>query len=175
MKRIARFMLTLNSVRRGQSMRLNRLAAITLVFSLSLQPNAISASVAGQPVPASNQVSKSERREARRQHFAHARQLLLDKGVPFEPEELLNDQWPTKLKHVLDGMPEMQQVRRETAPLKGAYIADTLYLPENVQLVDHTVILVKNLVFEGRAPVIRGAFDLHFFPTQPTAVLGTTL
>jgi len=72
-------------------------------------------------------------------------------------------------------MPEMQQVRRETAPLKGAYIADTLYLPEHVELGGHTVILVKNLVFEGRAPVVRGSYDLHLFPTQPVAVLGTTL
>ena len=66
-------------------------------------------------------------------------------------------------------------MRRETAPLKGAYIADTLYLPEHVELGGHTVILVKNLVFEGHAPVVRGSYDLHFFPTQPIAVLGTTL
>jgi hypothetical protein len=30
-------------------------------------------------------------------------------------------------------------------------------------------------VFEGKNPIIKGEFDLHFFPTQPTAILGTTL
>jgi hypothetical protein len=160
-------------------MKVSRLAAISAIFSLLIQQSALAATVAysetGQPVSAGTQISQAERREARRQHFTHARKLLLDKSVPFEPEDLLDDEWPTKLKHVLDGMPEMQQVCRETAPLKGAYIADTLYLPEKVELGDHTVILVKNLVFEGRAPVIKGPFDIHFFPTQPTAVLGTTL
>jgi hypothetical protein len=101
--------------------------------------------------------------------------LLLDKGVPFEPEELLRDGWATKLKDVLNGMPEMHQVRYETAPLNGAYIADTLYLPETVQLTGHTVILTNNLVFEGKRPVIRGPYDLNIFPALPVGVLGTTL
>lgn len=69
----------------------------------------------------------------------------------------------------------MHEVRYETAPLKGAYIADTLYLPEKVQLTGNTIILTNYLVFEGKNPVIKGPYDLHIFPTQPIEVLGTTL
>src|ERR1700724_559262 len=57
-----------------------------------------------------------ERQESRRRHFVGARQLLFDKGVPFEPEQLLDDEWPTKLKPMLDAMPGMHEVHYERAP-----------------------------------------------------------
>jgi hypothetical protein len=95
--------------------------------------------------------------------------------VPFDPDELLREGWHEKLKPTLDSMPEMHQARYETAPLNGAYLADTVYLPEQVQLNGHTVILANYVVFEGKHPVIKGNFDLHFFPTKPVAVLGTTV
>ncbi len=159
-------------------MNISKIVALLLVPSVLLQQAAIATSAAPtayQAVQTDNQQLREERRHLRLEHFDNARRALLDKGVPFNPDDLLDDEWATKLKPALDSMPEMQNVRYETAPLKGAYIADTLYLPENVELSDHTVILVKNLVFEGKNPTIKGPFDLHFFPTQPTAVLGTTL
>src|SRR5437016_4930670 len=113
--------------------------------------------------------------EARRKIFATGRDLLLNQHVPFEPEELLRDGWRERLKPILETLPEMHQNRYETAPLKGAYMADTLYLPEKVQLSGHAVILANYVVFEGKEPVIKGNFDVHFFPRQPVAVLGTTL
>src|SRR5690349_13256611 len=77
---------------------------------------------------------EDEQFEARRQNFKSGRELLLDKGVTFEPEELLRDQRSKALQDALNAMPEMHQSRYETAPLKGAYMADTLYLPEKVHL-----------------------------------------
>jgi hypothetical protein len=112
---------------------------------------------------------------ARRGNFTSGRELLLSKRVPFDPDELLRDGWTEKLKPTLDAMPEMHKTRYETAPLKGAYMADTLYLPEKVQLIGHTLILANYVVFEGKNPVIKGNFDIHFFPTRPVAVLGTSL
>jgi hypothetical protein len=159
-------------------MKLGKMIALFLVPSVLLQQAVIGYRVdftANQSVQTETQQSREDRRQFRLDHFNHARLALLDSGVPFNPEDLLDDAWPAKLKPVLDTMPEMQRVRYEPAPLRGAYIADTLYLPENVELSGHTVILVKNLVFEGKNPTIRGSFDLHFFPTQPSAVLGTTL
>jgi hypothetical protein len=128
-----------------------------------------------QPKQVKSQADQERQFLARREHFSTGRELLLTKKVPFEPDELLRDDWPEKLKSTLDAMPEMQQTRFEKAPLKGLYLADTLYLPEKVQLSGHTVILVNYVVFEGKNPIIKGNFDLHFFPRNPVGVLDATL
>src|SRR4029077_2012940 len=118
---------------------------------------------------------EDEQFEARRQNFKSGREMLFDRGVTFEPEELLHDHWSKALKDALDAMPEMHQSRYETAPLKGTYFADTLYLPEHVQLDGHTVIVANYLVFEGKNPIIKGPFDLNVFPTKPIGILGMSL
>lgn len=128
-----------------------------------------------QPIHAAIQSNEDEQFEARRRNFKSGRELLLDKGVTFEPEELLRDHRSKAVKDALDAMPEMHQSRYETAPLKGAYLADTLYLPEKVQLSGHTIIVANYVVFEGKNPLIRGHYDLNFFPAKPVAVLGTSL
>jgi hypothetical protein len=124
---------------------------------------------------APNAPTKAQHYEARRQNFESGRKLLLQKDVPFNPDDLLDDQWTKNLKSTLDGMPEMHQTRYERAPLNGLYMADTLYLPEKVEITGHTLIVANYVVFEGKNPSIKGNFDLHFFPTQPVSVLGTTL
>jgi hypothetical protein len=124
---------------------------------------------------ANDQATQEQRFLARRQNFTSGRELLLSKRVPFDPDELLRDDWRQKLKSTLDAMPEMHQVRHEKVPLSGAYLADTLYLPEKVQLSGHTLILANYVVFEGKAPEIKGNFDLHFFPRKRVAVLNTSL
>jgi hypothetical protein len=113
--------------------------------------------------------------EARRQNFKEGRELLQNKGVPFDPDELLHGRRSKKLKDSLAAMPEMRETRYETAPLNGAYFADTLYLPEHVKLQGHTIIVVNYLVFEGKQPVIQGNFALNVFPAKPIGVLGTSL
>lgn len=150
-------------------------AAISLLFVFTVITTASAYFAGGQSNPASNTNGQDEAFEARRQNFKSGREMLLDKGVTFEPEELLRDKRSKALKDALDAMPEMHQSRHETAPLNGAYLADTLYLPEKVQLSGHTIIVANYVVFEGKSPVIRGHYDLHFFPAKPVAVLGTTL
>jgi hypothetical protein len=150
-------------------------AAISLLFVLTVITTASAYFAAGQSNTASNTNGQDEAFEARRQNFKSGREMLLDKGVTFEPEELLREHRSKALQDALDAMPEMHQSRRETAPLRGVYLADTLYLPEKVQLSGHTIIVANYVVFEGKNPVIRGHYDLNFFPAKPVAVLGTTL
>lgn len=116
-----------------------------------------------------------ERLQTRQKNFAKGRQLLLDAGVPFDPDELLRDGWSRRLRDVLGSMPQMKHGQAAGRQLKGVYIADTLYLGESTVLAGDTVILVNRIVFEGRNPVIRGEHGLYLFPTQPTVVLGTSL
>jgi hypothetical protein len=131
--------------------------------------------VPGQSTQSDHQAAQEHEFLARRENFSSGRELLLGKRVPFDPDELLRDGWTEKLKPTLDAMPEMHETRYETAPLKGAYLADTLYLPERVLVSGHTIVVANYVVFEGKNPIIKGNYDIHFFPARPVAVLGTTL
>jgi hypothetical protein len=109
------------------------------------------------------------------QGFASCRSLLVQKGVPFNPDDLLYRDWPEKLTEELNSMPEMKQVRRVTGPMQGVYIADTLYLPEHTTLTGITVIIAKYLVYDGNNPEVIGPYDSATFTVKPRIVLGTTL
>ena len=54
-------------------------------------------------------------------------------------------------------------------------MADTLYLPERVEITGDTVILAKQLIFEGRNPVLKGNYAIYVFAIEVDGVLGTTL
>ena len=112
--------------------------------------------------------------DRRRANFEKARNLLIEKNVPFDPELLLTPHWRKTLRTTFDQMPELNQVRRGTDRLKGVQIAHTLYLPEKVRLEGDTVILVRNLIFEGHEAVIRGPFNIYAYPIAETGVLGTS-
>lgn len=116
-----------------------------------------------------------EAKEKQKKAFESGRALLFQRGVPFEPNDLLDKNWHKNLRPILDSMSEMHDVRRETDPLKGAYIADTLYLPEQTSVDDDIVIIANAIVFEGRNPTIKGNHDVNVFLAGPTVVLGTTL
>src|SRR5256885_1682408 len=107
---------------------------VLLLVSISSLTGNADLILAEQLTDKQSTAAKDHQIEARRQAFASGRDLLLNQHVPFDPEELLLEGWREKLKPTLDALPEMHQNRYETAPLKGAYLADTLYLPENVQL-----------------------------------------
>jgi len=118
----------------------------------------------------------SQHRERLRAQFKKGRDLLLKKGVPFEPNELLESSWPKTLKAKLALMSEMQQTRVvRDGKIRGVQLADTLYLPEKVEVTGDTVILAKQVIFEGRNPVLKGNHAVYFFPIEIDGVLGTSL
>jgi hypothetical protein len=110
-----------------------------------------------------------------RKTFKKGRELLLDYGLPFEPNELLEANNKDKVLHKLELLPEFKNSEQGGKRIKGVKIADTLYLPENVKLEGDTVIIVRFLIFEGKDVLIRGNYDLHVFPLETVGVLGTTL
>jgi hypothetical protein len=57
----------------------------------------------------------------------------------------------------------------------GPDTSDTLYLPEKVELTGDTFILARKVIFEGRHAVVKGNFNVYFFPVETDGVLGTTL
>ncbi|HXQ73114.1 MAG TPA: hypothetical protein VN844_21625 [Pyrinomonadaceae bacterium] len=117
-----------------------------------------------------------EYRERLREQFKKGRDLLIKKGVSFEPNDLLELGWRKKLKSKFAQMPEMQETRVvRQGKLRGVQLADTLYLPERVEITGHTVILANQIIFEGRDAVLKGNYAVHFFPVDIDGLLGTTL
>ncbi len=110
-----------------------------------------------------------------RNNFKKTRELLIKKGVPFDPDILMTLNWRQRLSSYFDAMSELQEVKIGPGKLKGVQLAHTLYLPEKVELVGDTVILVRNLVFEGHNAVIRGPFSVSVYPLDQIGLLGSTL
>ncbi len=133
--------------------------------------------VAQERIPLTQQTCSSQEDESVRlaEDFKPAKDLLNQKGVPFEPEQLLNSKWKERLAPQLAQIPEMYEVRQLGNRVKGVQIADTLYLPEKVELTGDTVIIAKQVIFEGRDVLIKGNYNVYFFPIDREGVLGTTL
>ena len=88
----------------------NGLALLCLFTTLALGQN--SSPTATKKSNQSNPQVAQEQFELRRQNFASGHQLLLDKRVPFDPDELLRDGWSKNRKTTLDNMPEMHESRK---------------------------------------------------------------
>ncbi|HEU4767358.1 MAG TPA: hypothetical protein VFS77_08275, partial [Pyrinomonadaceae bacterium] len=138
--------------------RLTLAELLILVLGLTLFPTTMPSSNAQQNVPAKRQELlerklSQDRRQAKLDqmsaNFKRTKELLVRKGVPFEPDILMTPNWRETLAPHFEQIAEMQDVRIGPRRLKGVQMAHTLYLPEKVELVDDTVILARNVVFEG--------------------------
>ncbi len=101
---------------------------------------------------------------SRRESFKSGRELLRKHGVPFDPDQLLEPNWKVKLAPAFKSMPEFRETRVIGKQLEGIHLADTLYLPEQLELTGDTVIIANDLIFAGKNIVIKGPHDCHFFP-----------
>jgi hypothetical protein len=150
------------------------IVAILCVFGVSLAnvPNTTRSSSGARDQQAS---ARQETQAAIELQLEPARQLFSAAGLPFEPKTLLRPKWREELAPVLGALPQMKEVRFLDEPLTGTQLADTLCLPEQVELTGDAVILVRHLRFEGTAPVIRGNHNIYLFLVNSVGVLGTTL
>lgn len=99
--------------------------------------------------------------------FEPARKLLLEKGVPFEPEVLLSSDWREQLSSSFNQINELQTTLRAENKMEGVQIADTIILPEKVELTGDLVILANTIVFEGRQNIIKGVGkNIYVFPIR---------
>lgn len=128
-----------------------------------------------QKVIAQAQKSLAPDQAKKIENFRPLKELLVQKGVPFEPELVLRPRSKKLIASKLAQMPEMYEVRQVGKKIKGVQLADILYLPEKVQLTGDTVIMANKIVFEGRNPVIKGNYKILFYPLIIEGALGTTL
>ncbi len=164
---------------RGISLSLTVLLAL---LGGALHPAGANQPPAQQPTPeaSATQIRRAknliEAERPARAYFDRARAMLRAKGVPFDPDVLRHPQWRRLLAPVFDRMNEMQAVHRAGPKIEGVWFAHTLYLPEKVEVVGDTLILVRNLIHEGRDVHIRGTGgSLYVYPIDRVGLTGTTL
>src|SRR5678815_5147837 len=105
-------------------MKFRRSLNLTVLVLLSLTltvPFTSNHAVATRQQPSHNQPKKNKSEQVAQtlQDFKPGREMLQRKGVPFDPDTLLDPDWKEKLARVFDQMPELQTVRQPGKRLKG--------------------------------------------------------
>lgn len=139
------------------------LLAASLVGGISFPLSIGSNPALAQQAPSERVAKLRGRLKQETEKFRSGHALLKEKGVPFDPNILIDDDWRRKLASTFAQIPEMQTSRRGGHRLKGVHLADTLYLPERVEITGDTVILVKKLSFAGKNVLIKGPYDINIF------------
>jgi hypothetical protein len=117
-----------------------------------------------------------KQQDLRREKFEPARKMLREAGVPFDPEILLSPDWKTQLVSELPEIQEMHTAFRSGSKMGGVQIADTIILPEKVELTKDLVILTNNLVLEGKHTEITGVGkNIYVYPISETFHLGKSI
>ena len=138
-----------------------------VVMAIAFAPKPLT-SVSGNQQPSSSMREQNrEKIEQKKASFKSGRDLLIKHGVPFDPDLLMEPGFQKRLAPVFAKMPEFRETHVVGKQMKGVQLADTLFLPENVELTGDTVIIAKNMIFSGKNAVIKGPHDLHFFALGP--------
>lgn len=164
-----------NATDRGKAFAVNCLAFL-LVIQLCGMP--LGSRLFGQNISSPQNKDSLQQQDSAtqaRETFKKGRKLLLEYGVPFEPNDLLDARNKDKLIEKLRLMPEFDNSLQLESKIKGVKIADTLYLPEKTRLSGDTVLIARFFIFEGSDIEIKGNHDLHLFPLERLGSLGTSL
>ena len=126
-----------------------------LFFSSVVDP------AASQTAPS---MSEADRVQFGRDTLALAFELLRTRGVPFDPELLIDRDWRSELAPALELMPEMRETLHVTGPMNGVYLADTVLLGTHVTLAGDTFILAREFAPDDENAIINisgDAFVIH--------------
>jgi len=126
------------------------LATAVVLIAIAFTPKHLTSVSGNQQQSTLMGEQKQQEAEKRRASFKSGRDLLLKHGVPFDPDLLLEPGFAKRLAPVFATMPEFRETRVVGKQMKGVQIADTLFLPEKVELTGDTVIIANNMIFSGK-------------------------
>lgn len=138
-----------------------------VLMAIAFAPKPLTSVSGNQQQSSSMRDQNRQKIEQKKASFKSGRDLLLKHGVPFDPDLLMQPGFQKRLAPVFAKMPEFRETRVVGKQMKGVQLADTLFLPENVELTGDTVIIANNMIFSGKKAVIKGPHDLHFFALGP--------
>ena len=145
---------------------------IFLFICTALVPNA------GQT---SGNTSSLDTLQSRRETLSLAVAMLRARGVPFDPELLIDLDWRSELAPALELMPEMRDTLHLKGALKGVYLADTVLLADHLTLAGDTFILARDFgpEEENTAIDIAGPHSIFIYviddPKKNAAMARTTM
>jgi hypothetical protein len=142
-----------------------------VIMTIAFAPKHLTSVSGNQQQSSSMRDQMREKIEQKKASFKSGRDLLLKHGVPFDPDLLVEPGFQKRLAPVFAKMPEFRETHVVGKQMKGVQLADTLFLPENVELTGDTVIMANNMIFSGKNAVIKGPHDLHFFALGPVLSL----
>src|SRR5262245_3553711 len=119
--------------------------------------------------PKQNRAKEAEKLyEFRVKHLEKLKPLFEQHSIPFPPKILAKENWRRRIAPFLKLMPEMKMTRTTGKYLSGVYIAETLILPEHVEVVGLTFILANHMIYEGPNPGITpsGEYGLYIYPIK---------
>ena len=145
------------------------IATSILLFAIAFTPKHLPSVSGNQEQASSARAQEQQDLAQKKASFKSGRDLLIKHGVPFDPDLLMEPGFEQRLAPVFARMPEFRETHVVGKKLQGVQIADTLFLPEKVELTGDTVIIANNMILSSKNVVIKGPHDLHFF------ALGRTL
>lgn len=89
--------------------------------------------------------------------------VLKDEKIDIEAELFFTSRGRKKLSAQLENFPAMRSAKFHSDPLRGVVMADSLTFAENLPIAADTVVIARQIVFKGKAPVIKGPHELHVF------------
>src|SRR5262249_41982984 len=125
------------------SLHLTLLVLLSLTLTVPFNFNHAGATQQPQQSSKQSEESQSERDARTLRDFKPGHDMLQRKGVPFDPDKLLDQNWKENLAREFDQMPELRTIRQPGKKLKGVQMAGILYLPEKVDVDGDLVILAR--------------------------------
>jgi hypothetical protein len=142
------------------TLTLTKLAVLLLVTSLTVTSGQ---QVQNQARPITREEHDAMMLKAMAENISSVAKILKDEKIDIEAELFFTSRGRKKLTAQLENFPAMQSGKFYSDPLRGVVMADTLTFAEKLPIEGDTVVITRQIVFSGKAPVIKGPHELHVF------------
>gem|GEM_PF-2842286 len=154
--------------RRRLPLLLASLAVASMVVGGPVQLSQRPGTPPKRPRPTPSVAQRAMMQETSKQIRRVAR-VLAKAGLDIDASSLFTRLGRSKLRPSLARYGEMYLTVNRSEPLSGVVMAHTLRLAEKMDIADDTVIIANHIRFTGKAPVIKGPHDVHFFAVDSVA------